>query len=137
MISTFNLFDLSINFFLIYCLLTIILFLTLSFHFYSKTDFNLTTPDIYSVFLSCSSIHFRLSLLLNSLWIWFALITSFTLSLFSFNFLLYFKSSFLQIRISEMFVRMFSSFQTKRNLYIAMEYVQGGDCMAMLTVMVK
>jgi serine/threonine-protein kinase RIM15 len=36
-----------------------------------------------------------------------------------------------------MFVLMFSAFQTKENLFIAMEYVQGGDCFSMLTSMVK
>jgi serine/threonine protein kinase len=32
-----------------------------------------------------------------------------------------------------MFVRMFSAFQSKQSLYIAMEFVQGGDCLTMLT----
>mmetsp|Transcript_8380 Transcript_8380/g.8343 ORF Transcript_8380/g.8343 Transcript_8380/m.8343 type:complete len:942 (-) Transcript_8380:171-2996(-) len=40
-------------------------------------------------------------------------------------------------KLSQMFVLMFSAFQTKKNLYIAMEYVQGGDCLSMLTSMVK
>jgi tRNA A-37 threonylcarbamoyl transferase component Bud32 len=40
-------------------------------------------------------------------------------------------------KISQMFVLMFSAFQTKENLFIAMEYVQGGDCFSMLTSMVK
>lgn len=36
-----------------------------------------------------------------------------------------------------MFVRMFSAFQSRQSLYIAMEFVQGGDCLSMLTTMVR
>lgn len=43
----------------------------------------------------------------------------------------------LPARISEMFVRMFSAFQSRQSLYIAMEFVQGGDCLSMLTTMVR
>ena len=36
-----------------------------------------------------------------------------------------------------MFVRMFSAFQSRQSLYIAMEFVQGGDCLSMLTTMIR
>jgi serine/threonine protein kinase len=44
---------------------------------------------------------------------------------------------FYVVRISEMFVRMFSAFQSRQSLYIAMEFVQGGDCLSMLTTMIR
>lgn len=36
-------------------------------------------------------------------------------------------------RYPDFFVRFFSSFQSKRHLFIVMEYIQGGDCLTLLT----
>lgn len=61
------------------------------------------------------------------------LLSSPFLHTFSSSLLLFSFLFSLLVRISEMFVRMFSAFQSKQSLYIAMEFVQGGDCLTMLT----
>jgi serine/threonine protein kinase len=53
------------------------------------------------------------------------------------NILVFFIHVVYVVRISEMFVRMFSAFQSRQSLYIAMEFVQGGDCLSMLTTMIR